>query len=499
MPITKQNPEAMDISKAKNDSDYWNNASQKQAMDFFHLAAERVPAYKDVLKEYKIKPNEIKTFDDFKKLPVIDKENYVHKYPLDQRCIDGNIASGNIFSISSGSTGEPQYWSKDQTIDEQNEWLFELIFKNSFELESRKTLLLSAFTLGTWVAGTSMFVLSLSASNRGYPLVVVSTSINVQDILRTAAKLGPLYDQTVIAGYPPFVKDVLEEGRALGIEWDKLNTKFVFGGEAISEPWRDYVLKKVGAKNPLTDAVNLFGTAEGGAMGIETPPAISLKRLAHNRPELSKKLFNSERMPAIYQYNPTMRFFESINDELVFSIGGPMPLIRYNLHDSGGVLRRDELDKFLKKNGTKLFSDVKPSDYKKYNYGLPFVYLFGRPHNNATLYSVNIYPENIKAVLEDLSVADNVTGKFKMSTEFDEDMNQYLLLRVELAKGKKISSSLKNKILSLISSRVPKLNSEYGRLAEEIGKKAIPRLELFENGDPIFRPGGIKQTHTVKK
>jgi phenylacetate-CoA ligase len=50
--------------------------------------------------------------------------------------------------------------------------------------------------------------------------------------------LGPLFEQTVLFGYPPFLKDVIDAGIADGLDWGRYGVKFVTAGEVFSEDFR---------------------------------------------------------------------------------------------------------------------------------------------------------------------------------------------------------------------------------------------------------------------
>ena len=48
--------------------------SDKLAIDAFRRASEKVPAYKELLKENGVNPDKVQTIEDFKRLvPIIDK------------------------------------------------------------------------------------------------------------------------------------------------------------------------------------------------------------------------------------------------------------------------------------------------------------------------------------------------------------------------------------------------------------------------------------------
>ena len=90
-----------------------------QGAQTFHDASQRIPAYKDFLTEFAIKPELIKSIADFSQVPYTSKENYILKYPLEKKCWDGDITQTHMFGASSGSTGEPTFWPRqiEQEID----------------------------------------------------------------------------------------------------------------------------------------------------------------------------------------------------------------------------------------------------------------------------------------------------------------------------------------------------------------------------------------------
>ncbi len=468
-----------------------------KALKLFHEASKRVPAYKKFLSEKGINPASIKTHRDFLKIPLTDKDNYFDKYPLHELAWDGNLCDTTVIVSSSGSTGEPMFWPRDLVEEKEVEGYLKYVFGHLMGADKKNTLLVNAFAMGTWSAGIYAVTASHAVSVSTGSLSQVTPGINKKDIFSSIKKLSGSFEQTIIAGYPPFIKDVLTEGETLGIKWKKLNVKLFVAGEAISEEWRDHILEIVGAKNPLRDIINVFGTAEAGLPGIETPSSIAIKRILASSPKDSKRVLGLERTPSIYEYSPKHKYFEVVDGQLIISAPSAVPFIRYNLKDMGGLYSHDEMidltgrDKFNKLI-KKYASDVKPTK-------MPFVYLFGRPHNNATIYGLNVYPENIKAGVEDKRVRHHLSGKFKMSTEHDKSLNQYLHIQFELSHTGKVTAKDEAQILEIIKEKLKSLNTEYNKLESEIGTRAHPVLEFFPLGHPDFVTGGIKHKYAVKK
>ncbi|YAF97548.1 MAG: phenylacetate--CoA ligase family protein [Nodularia sp. CChRGM 3473] len=123
------------------------------ALNLFYDVAANVPAYKAFLAAQEIDPTAIQSLEDFQKLPVITKENYISRYPLADLCRYGQLEACDMIAASSGSTGKPTFWPRFFTDELQIATRFEQIFHHSFYADTRRTLAVICFTLGTWVGG----------------------------------------------------------------------------------------------------------------------------------------------------------------------------------------------------------------------------------------------------------------------------------------------------------------------------------------------------------
>ncbi|HEX6094640.1 MAG TPA: hypothetical protein VFZ07_14875, partial [Dongiaceae bacterium] len=84
------------------------------ALELFRDVAAQVPAYGAFLKENGIAAQSIRTPEDFDRLPLITKANYLQKHPLPALCRGGQLASCDFLAVSSGSTGTPTFWPRFQ-------------------------------------------------------------------------------------------------------------------------------------------------------------------------------------------------------------------------------------------------------------------------------------------------------------------------------------------------------------------------------------------------
>ncbi|HBR76066.1 MAG TPA: phenylacetate--CoA ligase, partial [Cyanobacteria bacterium UBA11159] len=316
-------------------------------LSLFHSVATTVPAYQGFLKKNNIESSAIKTLEDFQKLPLISKENYLRRYPLPELCRDGKLENCDMIAVSSGSTGNPTFWPRFFTDELEIATRFEQIFHDSFAADTKQTLAVICFTLGTWVGGMYTASCCRHLASKGYPITVITPGNNQTEIFRVIQELAPLFEQVVLLGYPPFIKNIIDIGIAQGIPWHQYHIKMVFAGEVFSEEWRSLVGERVGANNPCYDSASLYGTADAGVLGNETPLSIKIRRFLAENPDAARTLFGESRLPTLVQYDPLSRFFEVQDGTLLFSGDNGIPLIRYHISDNGGLITYDEMMKFM--------------------------------------------------------------------------------------------------------------------------------------------------------
>ena len=125
-------------------------------------------------------------------------------------------------------------------------------------------------------------------ASKGYPIVLTTPGNNKEEILRVVEEIGSNFEQIVLLGYPPFLKDVIDTGISRGIDWRQYQIKLVMAGEVFSEEWRDLVGERIGSQNPYYDSASLYGTADAGVLGNETPLSICIRRHLAANPVGSK-------------------------------------------------------------------------------------------------------------------------------------------------------------------------------------------------------------------
>ncbi len=479
-------------------SKFWQKQGEDVSLKLFHAAAQRVPAYKDFLSKNNITSSKIKTFQDFKNVPLTNKKNYIKFYPLQDRCWDGKLNKPLVFTSTSGTTDEPFYFPRGERLDWQASIIHEQFFKNKPESADKPTLVVVCFGMGVWIGGLITYESFEMVSRRNnLPISIITPGINKAEILKILKNLSPNYSQTILCGYPPFIKDVIDECIIHKINFDKLNLRIITAAEAYTEKFRDYISAKAKIKNPTIDIMNIYGTADIGAMAAETPLSILIRRLATKNKNLFRTIFKDiTKTPTFAQYNSLFINFEALGEELIITGDNEIPLIRYEIGDHGGVLSFDEVVEKLEVNKFNLRLEA-----KKLNLAISeqsFVYVYERKDLSTTLYGLQIYPEIIKEALLEEPHSKHLTGRFSMSTKFDRQNNQYLEIHLEMKKGKKHSEKLKKQVMDFIVLNLRNKISEFRELHDYLKDRALPKLNFWPAEHPTHFKSGIKQKWVKK-
>jgi phenylacetate-CoA ligase len=466
-------------------------ALEEAVLDLFHRVAASVPAYQDFLRRHGVVQGDISSLADFRRLPLVTKENYQRKYPLAELCRAGRLDHSDILAVSSGSTGQPTYWPRS-IVDEMDVTArFEQIFHDSFGADERSTLAVVCFPMGTWVGGLYTAAACRHLAAKGYPITVVAPGNDREEILRVVPELAPSFDQTVLLGYPPFLKDVIDTGLSRGTDWSSMDIKLVLAGEVFSEDWRELVGSRVGMRRLTYGSAALYGTADAGVLGNETPLSICIRRFLARNPDAAQTLFGESRLPTLVQYDPRSRFFETHDGTLLFSADNGVPLVRYHIADQGGIVGYEEMLGFCAEHG---FDPLAELGAGRGASALPFVYVFGRSHFTVSFFGANVYPENVTVGLEQPEISAWTTGKFVVEVTEDSDRDRHLTVTIELAPGEHADHHRVQLAAESIRAQLRRLNSEFAHYVPE--EYQLPQIVLLPAGDDEYFPRGVKHRYT---
>jgi len=453
--------------------------SRDRALETARHAARRVPAYRQLLEEHAIGPDEISTHEQ---LPETDKASYVDRWSLADRCLGGRIPlRGTTIDESSGSTGTPYNWARG--ADERKHVRRMISFFARYTFGDRPLVVLNAFSMGAWATGMTT---AIALEGNG---LVKATGPQIDKILGTMRELGPEH-RYLIVGYPPFIKLLLDEGEADGFPWSHYEMHALLGGEGNSEALRDYLLRR------FASVFSGYGATDVEiGLAAETPVCIGFRRLAAERPEVARALFGeSGRSPMVFQYNPLLHHIETnARGELLFTVTRSAtlsPKVRYNVHEEGGVIRDDDLRRRLAAFGMRP-EDLAPGARLV---RMPYLYVFGRKDSTVSVMGANIYPGDIEAgIYADAALAEEVLS-FRLAIREERPGETRPLIAIQLARTEP-SSALTDALAAAITRQLASQNADYQEAMKEYPALLVPIVELHARGTGPFADDADRIKH----
>ncbi|MDX1986102.1 MAG: hypothetical protein SFV17_05400 [Candidatus Obscuribacter sp.] len=375
---------------------------------------------------------------DFSSVPPVDKENYVRRFSLAERCQSGQLpVRGAVLDTSSGSTGKPSVWVRGEEERVAVAQVMQVALRA--QVPGKQILFINAFALGPWATGMCV---SYSVSRE---VLLISVGPDVAKILDVLSNpdLSPDKFTYVIAGYPPFLKMLVDSARGI-VDWSDYQVVAFYGGESMSEGMRDYLLKsfsKVYGDYGASDLeINIAAENDMTVWLRRTVQANSQFRHAVNAylAELPGRAAMREAVPHIFQYNPLDYLIESNSEgELLVTLcraANASPKIRYNIHDYGFTMSYEELSAILKKCGLSMPNFAAGSAFALV--GLPFLFHYGRSDLAAEYYGCKIPPAAIEKILfEDAEMAASINSFRLFSYEDSADHSKRLSLALEIGSG----------------------------------------------------------------
>ncbi len=469
-------------------SETWMKIGEQKALENFQTASRAVPAYQNFLQKNKVDPNSIKTIEDFRKIPLTTKDNYFRKYPLKDLVMGGDLSKATVIHSSSGSTGKPLYWPKSAIGDINSYKGVELLYVYYFDIDKVNTLLINCFAMGPWAAGEIVHTSGKVIAEKGLKLTVVSPGLNLDLFFSFFENLKDNFDQIVVGGYTSFIKDIIEEAKTRNINLKQNNIKILTGGERFTENWRSYLSENLGFKNPHKSIASVLGTSETGVTSISTPFCDELRIFLDKNGDKVKNLFSRVELPSITQYVPAARHIEILENEIVVTCPGFVPLIRYNTQDAGEIFSVNEILEKLPNVFIEKFNSYKEQ------YGipnLPVLTIYGRSDGTLTFYALNIFPEHINMIVESEKLKRYLSGKVIVEKLESTKSDPYLKVIAELNKNISPNKDLEFQMREIFAEELAKLNIEYKHLLESYGNKVKPIIELtsYNSNNLLFRSG----------
>ncbi|GAC1400553.1 MAG: phenylacetate--CoA ligase family protein [Chloroflexota bacterium] len=426
--------------------------------------------------------------DRIRRIPQMDKAGYVKAYSTEERCVGGCIPmNGTEIDESSGSSGTPFNWVRSR---KELEELHRAMGQYARMFFGNNVITINGFSMGAWATGV----------NVGEALrrigIVKSTGPDVDKILNTLKFFGPKYTY-VLTGYPPFLKHLIDEGEAAGIDWSSTRAFGIVGGEGMSEGLRAYL------ESRLISVYSCYGASDLDiGVGAEVPLSIWIRKKAAANPDLQRALFgNDSRLPMLFQYNPLDYYIETNDErELIVTVNRMSllsPRIRYNIHDAGGVMTYNEMIGVLREFNLDPLPDLQRMGAPIFR--LPFLYLLGRSDSTMSYMGANIYPEDVQGALFANTDDARFLNSFCMELIDVGNGEQRPCIHVEMADGKADDGALGERLRQRVLDRLLATNLDFRSSVHEDASAGDIRIKMHGKlqGPFAANAGRIKQRYIV--
>ena len=303
----------------------------------FRRAAERVPAYRTLLREAGVRAEDIQNAQDFVRLPVLEKRNTFQRFGIKELCLDGKLGRLGSVLTSSGHSGVFAFGLNDaETVAATAKWIDDSL-DYLFAVRSQPTFLINCLPMGVKVA-TQVCTLA-------------ETSVRPDMAVALVKAFGRDYAQIILVGDTAFIKHVLELGQRGGLDWRSHRVHVIVGEEPLAENARTYLASILGhdSQKPQDGIVfSSMGVAELGLnLFSEVPPMaplVSLRRFLHENQSTRHAVFGPvESVPSLFTYDPSRIFVEFDRDgRLMVTTLDPhlrVPLVRYATGDRGRLFQ----------------------------------------------------------------------------------------------------------------------------------------------------------------
>jgi len=441
----------------------------------------------------------------FEELPFTDKQNYYSRWPYISLVPPSHWPSIYFMFRSSGSSGRPLYWPQLKIQYGEFDRHFEHDLIRLFQIENKPTLAIVGLALGSWIGGDLFsWALKNIALRSTYPLTVFSCGNQHEEILEIITKAHKTFKQILIFFCPSAIGHLffLAQQSKIVLPYSKL--RFITIGEPFSETLRQNLNRKCHVVLPETALASGYGTADTGAIGMESLRSIGLRVLLHNSKALREALGISETVPNLYHIYARDAYLETVEKELIITRWQGIPLIRYNLHDKSEILRWRAINNVIK--DIKFDNEYRPLQALVVNNpNLPdLLAIYGRSDQTVFLCGTNISEMMLSESMQDEELLRMSSGNFYVIIS-EERGRQRLHWHIELNYGKKPSLKLQEFFYKTLIQRLGQLQPEFAvdygniyRRWDNSPRERIFDIRLYPWKMLPGKTGAIKQKVIVK-
>lgn len=414
----------------------------------------------------------------------MDKDNYIKKYPVERLCLDGTLEGKGLVYLTSGTTQEATHWAKSSVeIKFAPLWFYREMEEN-YQISSLKTLVVVALPLGPWVGGglinQGLHGIALECGN----LTLITPGSQLGEVIEIMKRWSPSFQQTVLAGYPSFVKTVVDKALSENLPVKDYRIKLLMIGEAYSQEYRKRMMEVLGHDPAAFRSVwSFYGSCDFGLAGKETALTILMGQEIHKR-ELGKEILGQREIPTICQYDNRLLYLEQVENELVVTRCQGVPLVRYRTGDRGRVFSFSDFITLLNNSGIDVAAILKENniDIKSISRS-PFVILYGRMGGGVKFRGNFIRVEQVKDIMETCEeLTPFFTDRFRLSVSRDENLDPVLELKLEKKEGIDSGFPPLKEISRITGTELGNRDTLYSIVLSQLKEKAYPVITVKDYG-----------------
>lgn len=303
-------------------------------------------------------------------------------------------------------------------------------------------------------------------------------------MLSIAKKLNKEKTQTIITGYPPFLKDLQDFVREKGHSLREFSVIGVVGGQAISEAMRDQLMK--GGFNQIYSS---YGASDLDInLGVEADDEIFIRKAIENNPGLARELYGTNKgLPMVFHYDPMNYHVEcDEEDNLIYTCtreDRSSPRIRYNLGDKGRVYASSDVHALLSKYGI----------FRKPRANLPLMFVWGRD-STVVFNGANLAFTELERAIMDTDSQETILKKSFYT--YEDSHGEHLEIWLELHEGIELPEQtvMDNYAHNLISE-LAILNQDFRYQLQSLDEgTSLPIVRFFKrHHSPISESGGHRK------
>jgi len=371
-----------------------------------------VPFYKNEFDKILVKPEDIKTLDDLKRLPFTLKQDLRDNYPFGLFTIP--LEQIVRLHASSGTTGKPTVVGYSKRDIE----LWSNLMARSFAAAgvTRGDIIQNAYGYGLFTGGLGAHY---GGEKLGATVIPISGG-NTQKQIMIMQDFG----STVFTATPSYVLYLAESAHDMGVTQDKIKLKVGILG---AEPWTEEMRKAIEEKLGI-DAIDIYGLSEIMGPGV----AIECKEAKHGL-----HIWEDAFIPEIVDPDTGKVLKDGEEGELVITTitKEALPLIRYRTHDITHIIK----EPCICGRTHKRIARIK-----------------GRSDDMLIIRGVNIFPSQIESLLIDI---EGIEPHYQLIVD---RVNNLDVLEVKVEVSEKVFSDEIRKLQSLQKKIEKDIKDLYG-------------------------------------